>query len=1205
MKDLLDIFDDEIVNEQIANVTPDPPKKNKAELQEDLLIKYMEDYGITNDYIKAAMMGIIVNEGGFSGKPENLYYTTPGRLAEVWSVFSNYKNSKGQTVRAPEGQGKKYANELAKSGKYLKNPQALGNFVYAATAGNEGGNDGYRYRGRGLNQLTGKGAYKRLGEALGVDLVNNPELLETDPDLQAKAAVHFLHNRLAKELPRLTSKYDRYKKRFGNYVDFNNIDNIEDANFILTSANAGFGKKPKQKTFTDRLAIAKKYETKFVQPERWQDEFEVDPQELAANLEQQKTEVESTSSSRPIPEMPKIGNSYNADIDDPQLNSDNDISPLPVNIPESVNTIPPNLSSPETKFINSNVQNFSKKELKQQEAYKKMMSESIMKNSAIPQFGQRSMFGQGQLFGADKKRTGGSINIKPENKGKFTAKANSAGMGVQAFANKVLGASEGTYSPSTRRQANFARNASKWNRYGGSMYPKYYNNGGPINPIKFNVDAETGNLKIYDPQTNTFKVTNVPYEGDTTDMQSHIGERFLGTDNKSREAVYGQLKMAQDFFELEKERADVGRQQLAERTDMLIDKKGKDFLPSTTYNFLAGNGGRSGCMAGSSGCFEPTEEQLQDSSYKSELTVPYFLKSKDDRYVKQILPFKSTAPEGFAQTYRNTEFRPNIFPTARVKNPNFGKLNQLTGNVDNREYITRTASKGNTRSEGSRQTPGGVLPTITGSATYIAQYPKLGMDEVAPGETVESGDRITSGGRKGQYYNENLQRYVTSDEIRRAGMDNSHHNYGIGTETGYSDYLDEKGNPIKEFNVGAIGGNILYSPSFKRQPHGPDSAANYSGSGNLVTRYKGDTDYYENIKKEIQSNLGVSEEKAKQIIQQYENPIEISRLPIMPSTQMSRLPEQLPSEITRQIRNRPYATGGKLGSAPCPQGKIYDELVGCISYNEWAKRNPALNVKDAKAENEEYYQANEWFKKYYDSPKYKEMVRSSYPEGVKGDLSSYLLQNLRKEKLSSTPPLMLKPQPYSGLGGESFNRTGQIMVYPEGYGLGTSLHELSHSSDRPLSFDEEGRRLMPTSDKEYIKKRRADVLGDSREYFNYKSYYDDMIENNPEGFKQAQEEFLNWSNYVGEDTETRARLNTIRKEAQDQGIYDPFTQGVSSDLYYKKLKKLQLRGKNPKKKSYNPMKQLQDTFSDEEIIWMLNNISENKTNNTDDNEGMA
>ena len=53
---------------------------------------------------------------------------------------------------------------------------------------------------------------------------------------------------------------------------------------------------------------------------------------------------------------------------------------------------------------------------------------------------------EGQAPEPEQRKTGG-IHIKPENRGKFTAKANSAGMGVQAFANKVLGASEGTYSP--------------------------------------------------------------------------------------------------------------------------------------------------------------------------------------------------------------------------------------------------------------------------------------------------------------------------------------------------------------------------------------------------------------------------------------------------------------------------------------------------------------------------------------------------------------------------------------------------------------------------------------------------------------------------------------------------------------------------------------------------------------------------------------
>jgi hypothetical protein len=54
------------------------------------------------------------------------------------------------------------------------------------------------------------------------------------------------------------------------------------------------------------------------------------------------------------------------------------------------------------------------------------------------------------------------IKIKPSREGAFTAKARKAGMGVQAYARKVLSAPEGRYSPATRKQANFAKNAKRW-----------------------------------------------------------------------------------------------------------------------------------------------------------------------------------------------------------------------------------------------------------------------------------------------------------------------------------------------------------------------------------------------------------------------------------------------------------------------------------------------------------------------------------------------------------------------------------------------------------------------------------------------------------------------------------------------------------------------------------------------------------------------
>jgi putative chitinase len=64
---------------------------------------------------------------------------------------------------------------------YAHQPQRIANKVYASRMGNrdEASGDGYRFRGRGAIQLTGHDSYWHCGQALGEDLVAQPDLVST------------------------------------------------------------------------------------------------------------------------------------------------------------------------------------------------------------------------------------------------------------------------------------------------------------------------------------------------------------------------------------------------------------------------------------------------------------------------------------------------------------------------------------------------------------------------------------------------------------------------------------------------------------------------------------------------------------------------------------------------------------------------------------------------------------------------------------------------------------------------------------------------------------------------------------------------------------------------------------------------------------------------------------------------------------------
>jgi putative chitinase len=95
--------------------------------------------------------------GGFKATSENLNYSAKGLMG----IF------------------KKYFPTEALANAYQRNPQKIANKVYAnrMANGDEASGDGYKFRGRGYIQLTGKDNYTQFGKAIGEDILSNPDVV--------------------------------------------------------------------------------------------------------------------------------------------------------------------------------------------------------------------------------------------------------------------------------------------------------------------------------------------------------------------------------------------------------------------------------------------------------------------------------------------------------------------------------------------------------------------------------------------------------------------------------------------------------------------------------------------------------------------------------------------------------------------------------------------------------------------------------------------------------------------------------------------------------------------------------------------------------------------------------------------------------------------------------------------------------------------
>lgn len=135
----------------------------------DPLNETFDKYQINTPQRQACFLGQTLHESGnFKFTRENLNYSAKALMATWPSRFP----------------------DIDTATQYERQPEKIASKVYVGRMGNESPEDAAKFIGRGLIQCTGKENYTHCGEALGVDLVAQPQLLE-EPRYAALSAGWF------------------------------------------------------------------------------------------------------------------------------------------------------------------------------------------------------------------------------------------------------------------------------------------------------------------------------------------------------------------------------------------------------------------------------------------------------------------------------------------------------------------------------------------------------------------------------------------------------------------------------------------------------------------------------------------------------------------------------------------------------------------------------------------------------------------------------------------------------------------------------------------------------------------------------------------------------------------------------------------------------------------------------------------------------
>ncbi len=151
----------------------------------------------------------------FTAMEENLNYSTQGLMKIFRSKF----------------------RDEAEAASYARQPEKIANRVYADRIGNgdEASGDGWRYRGRGFIQLTGRANYRSIGGRLGLDLENDPDVVASNPVIALQVAANYWDSRNLNEVADTDDIFEVTRLINGGH------NGIEDRKHLLNVAKSIWG----------------------------------------------------------------------------------------------------------------------------------------------------------------------------------------------------------------------------------------------------------------------------------------------------------------------------------------------------------------------------------------------------------------------------------------------------------------------------------------------------------------------------------------------------------------------------------------------------------------------------------------------------------------------------------------------------------------------------------------------------------------------------------------------------------------------------------------------------------------------------------------------------------------------------------------------------------------------------------------------------